>query len=117
MKFSDIAVQPLHNSRYKVLKAIHYKDVIVPIGYRTNGADIPRVFWFYIPPNWSDSQGAVIVHDYMCDIATEIKDYRKADRYFKEILEILNVDKRKANIMSKSVSFYTKYIRAYKGVK
>jgi len=113
MKYSDIAVQPLHHSRYKVLKAIHYKDVTVPVGYRTNGADIPRVFWSYIPPNWSDTLGAVIVHDYMCDVASSKAEYEKADKYFKEILSELNVQKTKAKQMHKSVSFYTKYIRTY----
>jgi len=113
MKYSDIFVQPLHDSKYKIKKEIHYKDIVVPIGYRTNGADIPRWVWSYIPPNWSDSLPAVIVHDYMCDRAETREEYEKADLYLKEILEILKVKKSKAKMMSGAVSLYTKYVRKY----
>jgi len=114
MKYSDIAVQPLRDNKYKVKKEIRYKDIVVPVGYRTNGADIPRVVWSYIPPNWGDALPAVIVHDFMCDRAETIGDYEKADRYFKEILEILKVKKSKAEIMYRAVSLYTKYVRKFK---
>jgi len=115
MKYSDVHVQPLKGHKYKVLKDIKYRDVTVRAGYRTNGADIPRLLWGYIPPYWSDAMPAVIVHDYMCDVAITKSDYRKADRYFDEILKKLNVDKRKRKQMAKAVAFYTKYIREYKG--
>lgn len=45
------------------------KAVLVPKGYKTNGADIPRVFWEEIGTPFSPKFiTAVIVHDYHCDI-------------------------------------------------
>ena len=107
MKYTDIKVQPLKNHKYKVLQEIRYKDVYVPAGYRTNGADIPRVFWWLFPPNDSDILPAVIVHDFLCDA----KKYHKADNYFLAIMVELKVNKIKRTLMYKSVSLYTRFIR------
>ena len=85
--YDSVKVRPLRGDMYELLENIHYKDVIVPKGYITNGADIPRIFWSFWPPNRSDYLPAVIVHDYM----TDLDDYKKADLYFKEILELLEV--------------------------
>jgi len=117
MKYPDIIIQPLAEHRYKVLREIQYKDVTVEAGYRTNGADIPRVFWWAIPPNSSDCMPAVIVHDKMCDTAKAKWQYEKADRYFEEILISLNVSKFKRKAMVLAVKFYTKHIRKYKKVR
>jgi len=114
MKYSDISVQPLVGHKYKVLKPITYKEVTVPRGYRTNGADIPRIFWGYIPPYWSDAMPAVIMHDYMCDMAIKKSGYIHADDYFAEILRALNVEERKRELMIDAVVFYTQKIRKYK---
>lgn len=104
MKYSDVVVQPLGGNRYKVLEDIMYKDVTVEAGYRTNGADIPRIFWSIFPPNKSDYLPAVIVHDYLCDI----EDYKKADQYFNEILKTLRVGSVSRFFLVGSVRLYHK---------
>lgn len=104
MKYSDVSVTPLLGNKYKLLKPLTYKDVTVPAGYRTNGADIPRIFWFLLPPNKSDYLPAVIVHDYICDL----EDYVKADKYFDEILRDLNVNKTDRKRLVVSVKLYHK---------
>lgn len=105
MKYSDICITPLKGDRYKILEDVTYKDVTVPAGYRTNGADIPRIFWSLFPPNKSDYLPAVIVHDYLCDL----EDYKKADQYFEEILRDLRVDFISRYLLVKSVSLYHSY--------
>lgn len=95
MKYSDIQVSPIKDNKYKVLTDIVYKDIIVPTGYRTNGADIPRIFWSFYPPNRSDYLPAVIVHDYLCDLEL----YGKADKYFEEIMELMHIKKSTRLIM------------------
>lgn len=87
--YNDIKVSPRPDNRYKVLEEFSYKDVTVPVNYHTNGANIPRILWSIWPPNRSDYLPAVIVHDYLCDI----EDYKKADEYFKEMLELMCIDK------------------------
>jgi hypothetical protein len=110
MRYSDVGVQPLKSHKYRMLTALYYKDIKVPRGYRTNGADIPRLLWWVFPPNDSDILPAVIVHDFLCDRG----HYCKADRYFNEIMKELQVSKTKRKILHKAVSLYTKYIRSVK---
>ena len=107
MDYSQIAVSPLKNHRYIVIKQIVYRDCVVPSGYPTNGANIPRILWSFIPPNRSDILPAVIIHDCLCDR----KEYEKADEYFKEILELLGVEPLTVWVLHSGVSFYSKFIR------
>jgi len=86
------------------VKSIVYKDVVVPAGYITNGADSPRLFWFIYPPNRTDILPAVIFHDYLC----EKEDYEKADRYFDEILELLGVKRFDRWVLVTAVRLYHK---------
>lgn len=103
--YVGINIQPTRNNRYKVLKEITYKDVTVPVGYTTDGASIPRIFWSFWPPNRSDYLPAAIVHDYMTD---QNKDYKKADIYFKEIMEELGIDDLTIFFFYNSVRVYHK---------
>ena len=38
------------NNTSIVVYEYRYKDIAVPEGYETNGADIPRLFWSWTPP-------------------------------------------------------------------
>jgi len=100
--YDKIVLSPLQGHRYKIIKKIKYKDVVVPAGYITNGADIPRIFWSIFPPNRSDYLPAVIIHDYLCDMG----EYKKADQYFIKTMKDLKIDKNTIFIMGKSVQFY-----------
>jgi len=104
MKYTDIQIQPLRNNRYKILKDIKYKDIIVPKGYMTNGANIPRIFWSIFPPNKSDYMPAVIIHDYL----TDMKEYQKADQYFKDIMREIRINKTIITIFYYGVRIYHK---------
>lgn len=84
---SCLHLEPLSGHRYRVAADYTYKDVTVPKGYITNGANIPRVFWSFYPPNLSDIMEAVVLHDYLCDL----HQYDKADEYFKELLELSSI--------------------------
>lgn len=102
MKYSDIQIQPLANHKFKVLQDIIFEDIVVPKGYKTNGADIPRVFWSIYPPNRADYLPAVILHDYLCDL----EEYKKADDIFEKALRMLGVHKRTIWILVKAVRFW-----------
>ena len=102
VKYSDIQVSPRLGDAYEVLKDIQYKDIVVPQGFSTNGANIPRVFWSLLPPNRSDYLPAVIVHDYLCDLEL----YGKANKYFDEILKDLGVSNWVVFIMVNSVKAF-----------
>ena len=59
-----------------------FQGVKVPQGYKTNGADIPRVLWSVVPPFKPKYLPAIIVHDYLCDQDR----YRLADILFERLL-------------------------------
>jgi hypothetical protein len=104
--YSDVVVHP-EKDGWKTVVDINYKDVTVPTGYSSNGADIPRILWRIVPPNSPLIFPGVVVHDYLCDQ----KEYAKADQYFEEILIASNVPKWKRKSIIGGVKFYTKWIR------
>jgi hypothetical protein len=88
--YDKLIITPRPGDKYKILEDFTYKDVTVPTGYHTNGANIPRLLWWIWPPNRSDYLPAVVIHDYLCDK----EEYEKADKYFKEILEHLKINRK-----------------------
>jgi hypothetical protein len=102
--YNDLRLSPMPNDRYKIQRDFLYKDVLVPKGYTTNGANIPRLFWSIFPPNRSNYMPAAVVHDYLCDK----EQYDKADEYFKEILKTLGLSKFVVTVFSSSVKLYHK---------
>ena len=67
---------------FVLLEDYHYKDVLVPKNYPTNGANIPRWAWCFIPPFKPKFLPAVVLHDFLCDK----EKYKKADQVFEEVL-------------------------------
>ena len=102
LKYSDFYLQPLKNHKFKLAEEVWYKDIVIPKGFRTDGASVPRLFWFIFPPNRTDYLPCAIIHDYLCDKG----EYRKADEYFKECLKELKVDKFSRTIMYLAVRLY-----------
>lgn len=116
------------NPYVKVIDKKHYKlladfticrdngEVItVPAGYITNGADIPRFFWRLFPPYSPEYFPAVIVHDYLCDVAENANNskelYKKADIVFKECLTALKVNRLKIALFYNAVRLHHKLKR------
>ena len=95
-------VQPTINNKYVLLEDYKFKKVRVPKGYETNGANVPRLFWWFVPPFKPKLLPAIIVHDYLCDK----EEYKKADDHFKACLECLNVSKFTRYIMYFAVRIY-----------
>jgi len=104
LKYSDVVLQPLREHKFKLIKDLKYKDVIIKKGFRTDGASVPRIFWFLFPPNRTDYLPCAIIHDYLCDK----EEYKKADKCFKQCLEELKVDKFSRTLMYWAVRIYHK---------
>ena len=99
----EIHISPTIDNNYKIIKKIKYKDIVIPKGFITNGANIPRIFWSIVPPFKPKYLPAVIIHDYLCDL----EQYVKADKYFEEIL--LNIESSiTTRTMIKVVKIYHK---------
>ena len=103
--YAQVKLQPLKSHKFKLLEDFTYKDVVIPKGYETNGADVPRILWVIFPPNKTDYLPAVIVHDYLCDL----EQYKKADNYFESCLLELGVDKSDIKYLVAGVRLYHRY--------
>ena len=84
------------------------KEIIkVPIGFRTDFASIPRIFWFIISP--IDKHGkAAVIHDYC--YAEALYSKKRCDEIFLEAMTVLGVNDTKKYIM-----YYTLRIFGFYG--
>lgn len=79
----------------------------IPSGYKTNGANVPRIFWSFIEPNQSDIMPAVIAHDYLCDMAAlRLNTFKQADTFLLYNLLSLGCNKIKAKTIYYSCRVY-----------
>lgn len=101
---SDLDVRVVHGG-YKLLAPLTYWSdllddyVVVPVGFITDFASIPRIGRILITGHGKDRQGAV-VHDYLYSIAF---DRKMADSVFLEALEASGVAWIKRRIMYRAV--------------
>ena len=91
------------NNTFILEENYQVRNVRVPKGYESNGANIPRIFWSLIPPNKPKYQPAIMIHDYLCDK----EKYELADNLFEEILLDIEISWR-TKIMVKAVRLYHK---------
>ena len=78
--------------------------IVVPKGFITDFASVPRVFWSLIGP--IDSHGkAAVIHDYLYEIKYK-NDREAADKIFREALIVLGTPMWKVNVMYASVRMF-----------
>lgn len=100
--YSRCKIRPTGDGKYILLEVFRYKGITIPKGYKTNGADIPRVFWSFIPPFSPLLLPAIILHDYLCSLG----EYKKADKWFKMILVDLKIRRWKREVLVRGVKSY-----------
>lgn len=84
-------LKPYDKDRFELVEDYHYNNVVVPKGYKTNGANIPRIFWSIFPPNSPEYLSAIVVHDYLCDK----EEYELADEILREMMRELEIPRWK----------------------
>lgn len=87
-------LKPFDKSQFELAEDYTYGDIVVPKGYKTNGANIPRLFWSIYPPNSPEYLSAAVIHDWLCDL----EEYNRADDTLLEMMLELNCSKFKANV-------------------
>ena len=102
----EIELKPLSSNKFELLEDYSYKDIVIPKGFITDGATVPRWFWIVVPPFKPRHLPAVIVHDYLIGKG-EIK---KGNKYFRELLLQLE-DSWKTRLMVNAVDLYWHYYR------
>ena len=79
---------------------IYYSDilddeVIVPVGFFTDLASVPKPMRSIVPVANAKNRPAAIVHDYLCDESVQLVygiDQRMADAIFREALAVCKVN-------------------------
>lgn len=101
-------LKPVGKYQFELVENYRYKDIVIPKGYITDGASVPRIFWSIFPPNKAEYLSAAIVHDYLTDIVIEKKSitFRSADNTFRDMLIDLNVSKIEVKVLYWSVRLY-----------
>lgn len=101
IKFKRVCVKPFDRYKFEVIEPLAVNlDIIkfiLPKGYTTDGASVPRLFWSLYPPYKPEWLTACVIHDYLCSQAihadNQSEAYKIADLALKEALEYLEVDK------------------------
>lgn len=89
------------------------KIVIVPRGFLTDGATVPRLFWGLIPP-WGKYGQAVVLHDYLCEVpgywnygTWEELERKDVDQIFNQAMGNLGVSSLLRKTLYTAVKLYT----------
>lgn len=100
-----VVVKPFEKDRFELIEDYAFSlpslSGLIPKGFKSNGADIPRVFWSIYPPYRSEYFSATIIHDFLCDQAKSKEDYKVADLALKEAMKALGCSS------FKTLVFYT----------
>ena len=101
----------LDENKWQLQKSFEYhvgcypskEIIIVPRGFITDFASIPRIFWNILPPTGKYGKAAII-HDWCYSSA--IYTRKKSDKIFLEGMKVLNVKKWKYTIMYYTVRYF-----------
>lgn len=69
----------------------------VPVGAETDGASVPKAFWFTHPPFTGKYRAAAVIHDYYC--RTQTRSWQDTHNVFYEAMRTAGVDDRTAKVM------------------
>lgn len=95
------------NTTFTITDSSEGSVYIVPVGYVTDGYSIPSMFVWFIK---NERVNAALLHDFMCSLARDHKDYnlqKRADNIFREYLVQTGVSKWKSNVMYLAVKSYS----------
>lgn len=120
LAFSEEGSHVLKKDYWRLYKPLSYdigykgsdRKVVVPAGYLTDGASVPRLFWTVVSPQGRHG-AAAIIHDYLCEYLT-IYDRsvpssitrKEADEIFKEALVNTGISRPLVYAMFGAVSLY-----------
>ena len=81
--------------------------IIVPEGFLTDGASIPRAVWWFASPMTGQHSRAAVLHDYLCVTSS---NQPETDRLFLKAMEATGVSWMKRQTMFN-------FVRAYQAAK
>ncbi len=112
----NLIVSPLPDGKRWVLRKEFSYDVgeensgetiKVPIGFITDFASVPRMFW-WLYPKWGKYGNAAVIHDYLYWEQLEKYPRNRADEIFLEAMNVLDVKESTANRLYWAVKNFAK---------
>ena len=108
---SSLVVDKIGNRLWKVYRELQYdigdlssgNSIIVPRGFITDFASVPRAFWIVLPPDGKYTAAAV-VHDFLYHI--QDRSRKECDLIFLEAMEVLEVSWIKRKSMYRAVRLF-----------
>ncbi len=110
-----VSPHPVNPDMWVVESPLHvvYEDgeIIVPVGFETDLASIPRMFWSIVPPMGHYTEAAV-VHDFLYRHGVEFTLYGKkatrkaADRLFRDLMKVSGVGFMTRNLLYVGVRIF-----------
>jgi len=101
----SLIVSPLSDGRtWVLLKDFGYdvrvegsgETIDVPVGFKTDFASVPRIFWA-IFPRWGRYGNAAVIHDYC--YWSQMYSRKTSDQIFREAMGVLGVPAIQRNIL------------------
>ena len=110
-----MVLEYIGGGKYRLVKPMEIMGYVVPAGFVTDGASIPRIFWSLVGSPFTGKYVEVaVLHDYLYSGAVDVS-FKEANRIFYKGLRKAGVNKLKAYLMYKAVSLFGK--KRFKGVK
>lgn len=103
-----MVLEHISGGKYRLVEPMKIMRYVVPAGFITDGASIPRFFWSLVGSPFTGKYVEVaILHDYLYSGAIDIS-FKEANRIFYKGMRKADVNKVKAYLMYKAVSFFGK---------
>lgn len=104
----DLQLEYIDGRNWRLIKDFVYITdagirIVIPAGFVTDFASVPRIFWTILPPAGSYGPAAVL-HDFLYRTHAATKD--RADRYFFEAMTNLGVPTWKRYVMYNAVHYF-----------
>ena len=105
----DLVISPMRKTKLWKLRqswevAINYTTVIIPKGFETDFASVPRLFWILAPPATGKYNRCAVLHDYMYKTGYRTKLY--ADTIFLQYMRECGVNVLKRRLMYYAVRLF-----------
>lgn len=82
---------------YTLREPIYYRELVVPVGFKSDGASVPRFFWRLVfPPGDTQALRAAFLHDFIYRTHPAGWTRAQADALFRDVLIADGVPKWRA---------------------
>ena len=106
MFMTPLQVEKIWENRWKLLAPLVFEGsakFIVPTGFETDFASVPRFAWRFCPPIAGNHAEPAVLHDYLCENSNN-QPY--ADKMFLEAMKANGVGWIKRTVMFNAVRTY-----------